>query len=63
MISTEKCCFDNWENFLKSNLCASQNNYIFSSNKNLKKVRHKSQNNSGFSSIQILKNVRLKKSE
>jgi len=30
MISTEKCCFDNWENFPNSNLCVSQNNSGFS---------------------------------
>jgi len=31
MISTEKCCFDNWENFPNSNLCVRQNNSGFSS--------------------------------
>jgi len=31
MISTEKCCFDNWENFTNPNLCVRQNNSGFSS--------------------------------
>jgi len=31
MISTEKCCFDNWENFPNSNLCVRQNNSGISS--------------------------------
>jgi len=63
MISIEKCCFDNWENFPDSNLCVSQNSCGFSSIKNSKKCVTKSQNKSGFPSIENSEKVCINKSE